>query len=124
MKKMTELEKVTAQVAKQIEFVKWLSSKGMYNEYESAATMQKMQNVWTEMKDKNPEIKFDKEITNGDVMTIDKFIEYCFDGCFNDLDGYGVLSDGKKQSSQTVSPSEVVEPGYKISSTHVVWFNK
>ena len=33
-------------VDKQLEFVVWLKSKGLYNPMESANTMQKMYNVW------------------------------------------------------------------------------
>jgi hypothetical protein len=33
-------------VDKQLEFIEWLKSKGLYDPMESADTMQKMHNVW------------------------------------------------------------------------------
>jgi len=33
-------------IDKQLEFIEWLKSKGLYNPMESASTMQKMHNVW------------------------------------------------------------------------------
>lgn len=33
-------------IDKQLEFIEWLKSKGLYNPMESADTMQKMYNVW------------------------------------------------------------------------------
>jgi hypothetical protein len=33
-------------VDKQLEFIEWLKSKGLYDPMESAGTMQKMHNVW------------------------------------------------------------------------------
>jgi len=34
------------EIAKQLEFIKWLKDNKLYNEYESASTMSKMQKVW------------------------------------------------------------------------------
>jgi hypothetical protein len=33
-------------IDKQLQFVEWLKSKGIYNEYDSAGTMQQMQKVY------------------------------------------------------------------------------
>ncbi len=39
------------QIDKQLEFIEWLKTKGLYNEMDAAYTMQKMHEVWQAMKE-------------------------------------------------------------------------
>ena len=41
-----EMLKNNPVIAKQLQFVEWLKSKGLYNEFDTAHTMCRMQDVW------------------------------------------------------------------------------
>ena len=46
MSSHTNIEREKTRIKRQLEFVKWLQDKGLYNHMESADTMQKMHKVW------------------------------------------------------------------------------
>ena len=67
-----------------------------------------------------------EDISGGDLMELEDFIECCESGGFIDYDGFGHYSDGKRESSVSIAPSMAAE-GMIIRRpefTHVVWYNR
>ena len=61
----------------------------------------------------------------GQHMPIQEFIDACKKGLFIDSDGFGNYATPMKRCKHlTVSPLNVVKPGYRPPSSHVVWFKK
>ena len=65
---------------------------------------------------------------NGDLFTMEHFIENCERGCFIDYDGHGDYAkemDGKMMVSDIgICPSDIENNEYRKDFTHVVWYNK
>lgn len=67
-----------------------------------------------------------KEAEFADLMTIEEFQECCESGGFIDDDGFGLYSDGKRESNIGAYPS-MFEAGLiarRPEFTHVSWYNK
>lgn len=60
----------------------------------------------------------------GDLMTIEKFLEYVRDGDFIDYDGHGNYSKPNVMSDIRVYPSDVKYNMIRKDFTHVIWFNR
>lgn len=60
----------------------------------------------------------------GGLMTLGDFIDYCKAGMFEDYDGIGYYSTGKKMShSHPAQASEIMKGNIDIRWPYVMWFN-
>jgi hypothetical protein len=71
------------------------------------------------------------EITDGDYIDIDEFIENCLDGGFIDYDGFGILIKQTERGCMLldeIRPSDIGEKysvdGLKILYDGVWWINR
>jgi hypothetical protein len=68
------------------------------------------------------------DITNDDhLMTINDWLEECYNGAFIDYDGYGCLAYEKQKSIIQVWPSMIMNNEFKQlrkDFTHIVWYNR
>lgn len=71
----------------------------------------------------SPSLEYDKE-WNGNVYTIEQFIELSESGGFMDYDGYGYYATHNAKSDILIYPSDILEHIYRDDFTHVIWFNK
>ena len=79
--------------------------------------------VATYMIDEIPHVMGDWD-GNGDMMTIQSFKEACMSGMFIDYDGFGYYSDGEKESSIIVVPSDWKKDLIDHRWSHVIWYNR
>ena len=61
---------------------------------------------------------------DGDLMTLDEFVECCLDGGFIDYDGSGNYATATHESDIDIYPSDVTSGNYRKDFTHVVWYNR
>lgn len=65
---------------------------------------------------------------NGDMFTIEDWLEDVKNGYLIDYDGFGCFSDGKnvlKGFENMIYPSDVEKPNFNPEKfTHIVWYNR
>ncbi len=61
---------------------------------------------------------------DGDMFSIQEFVQHCKDGVFGDYDGFGQYSTATGMSVHRIKPSDVTEGKTLKDFTHVVWFNR
>ena len=71
----------------------------------------------------SPSLEYDKE-WNGNVFTIEQFIERSESGSFMDYDGYGYYATHNAKSDILIYPSDILEHIYRDDFTHIIWFNR
>ena len=62
--------------------------------------------------------------TNGELMTMDEFVEKCVEGIITDFDGHGLYANGNDVMRTVVRPSHVVAGKHHKKYTHVMWVEK
>ncbi len=60
----------------------------------------------------------------GDKMSVEDFVEACYDGAFTDDDGTGYYATEDKMTRIVVNPSNISMETFDDRWSHVVWFNK
>lgn len=72
------------------------------------------------------DIKFSPIPKHGDLILMNEFKKYCYEGMFIDYDGYGYLSTKTKVSDVVIRPSMLDNKKCIIPNwaTHVMWFNR
>lgn len=66
---------------------------------------------------------YDKELSDGELMTVDDFRQQVRISAFIDYDGYGhPVRDGKMDRSIDILPSKI--EAIPEDATHILWFNK
>lgn len=70
-----------------------------------------------------PTVQFGKK-WNGDLMTIEEFINRCKNELFTDYDGYGRYATETGVSDVYIRPSDVLNNLYRKDFSHVLWLNK
>ena len=65
-----------------------------------------------------------KELSGGDVMSLQHFIDCCESGGFIDYDGYGYYVKDGKESDIYIYPSDVKAGKVRKDFDTVVWFNR
>jgi hypothetical protein len=81
------------------------------------------QKVWYELAPMDS-IRYNKALPDyGDLMSVEKFKEYCRDGCFIDYDGHGYpVKDNKMTYDIIIKPSKLKD--IPNDTTHIMWFNR
>ena len=74
-------------------------------------------------KQQNPTMQFGKK-WKGDLMTLDKFIEFSKNHHFKDNDGEGFYATEKGVSDIPIYPSDILDNVYRADFSHVMWFAK
>ena len=83
--------------------------------------------------DLNSTVKFDKEKSYGDVMSLEDFLDSCDSGCFIDYDGFmrEIIIHGKVVSDEMIYPSDALEMKTKLiqlqneeGPIEIVWYNR
>ena len=71
----------------------------------------------------SPTLQFGKN-WNGDLMTIEEFINRCKNDLFTDNDGLGRYATETGVSDIYIYPSDVLSDMYRKDFSHVLWLNK
>lgn len=61
---------------------------------------------------------------NGELFSIEEFIDYCESGAFIDYDGTGYYATETLKSYIEICPSDIKRGIYRKDFTHVVWYNR
>lgn len=69
------------------------------------------------------DITYKKLPNYGELIPIEKFIDYCKNGNFIDDDGDGYLATDKEMTNIAVYPSNIKDCK-KYNFEYVIWFNK
>lgn len=64
------------------------------------------------------------EEVDGDLFTLEDFLEDCYCGGLIDYDGFGYYATETHVTDIVVKPSDVFDENFKCDYPNVMWFNR
>lgn len=115
------LEKITRDKQKKFDFIKCKS----FAEFDELTAVEDKELGQLSRKIRMIEkVELTELSNNGDVMSLDSFIENVKYGGFIDYDGYGHYISEGKDTNIDILPSDITHRMYRKEFNKIIWFNR